>query len=480
MRSRAGLYCAIIAALGLCSAGVGAGVYSGGAGTPEVPYRVGKPGDLIELGNTLKDHASHFVLTKDIDLAGRGNSDDGSYFVGTFIARDTGYLSPTTFEGTEFTGRFQGNGFTIRNLAIDTHGENHSYLGLFGSVGAGGVVENLRLENVRIVGGTDCRYVGGLCGRSDGLIRNSSVRGAAVQGGYFVGGLCGKNRSGTITGSFSDGFAAGQFCIGGLCGGNSEYANWAGVIELCSSGCEVMAVGDKASYKFGGLCGENWATIRQSNAWGLVRGENWFGGLCGGNYGTIFDCYAGGDVRGAADIYSSGAGGLCGRNDRGKIIRCYSSGYVSASEAAGGLCGIAITDGTYAGHGVTYEDTANFWDVDRSGLEESAMGTGLSRGEMQNRLIFAGAGWDFGGEAADWRIRDGEDYPRLAWEAILPGDMAGSPGVDLADLMVVADHWMQSCSGCPADVNGDGVVNMADVGILGGYWMSGVWGIARN
>jgi hypothetical protein len=37
--------------------------------------------------------------------------------------------------------------------------------------------------------------------------------------------------------------------------------------------------------------------------------------------------------------------------------------------------------------------------------------------------------------------------------------------------MVVAEEWMQDCSGCPADVNGDGTVNMTDLSVVGGSWL---------
>lgn len=107
---------------------------------------------------------------------------------------------------------------------------------------------------------------------------------------------------------------------------------------------------------------------------------------------------------------------------------------------------------------------------------------GLDTAQMMEKVTFTAAGWDFDdasidGDPADWRIRDGEDYPRLVWQPIIPGDIAGDPNVDVTDLLVVAEEWMQSCSGCSADVNGDGVVNMTDLSIIGCYWLTSAWSI---
>jgi hypothetical protein len=73
-------------------------------------------------------------------------------------------------------------------------------------------------------------------------------------------------------------------------------------------------------------------------------------------------------------------------------------------------------------------------------------------------------------------LREGEDYPRLAWQAIYPGDIAGLYGVDIADLMEVVNHWLEQ--GCPAgceqaDIDNSGTVDLADLSILADNWMQG-------
>jgi hypothetical protein len=68
------------------------------------------------------------------------------------------------------------------------------------------------------------------------------------------------------------------------------------------------------------------------------------------------------------------------------------------------------------------KSTASFWDIDTSGQAESAGGAGLSSAEMQTTSTFLEAGWDFVDEVENgteniWWINEGQDYPRLWWEA---------------------------------------------------------------
>ena len=108
-----------------------------------------------------------------------------------------------------------------------------------------------------------------------------------------------------------------------------------------------------------------------------------------------------------------GFNGECGRKDYpGTILNCYSTAGVSGDSYAGGLvgrheCGAVI---------------ASFWDVQTSGQSESYRGIGLPTAEMQTATIYLEAGWDFVDETDNgtddiWWILEGQDYPRLWWEA---------------------------------------------------------------
>jgi hypothetical protein len=62
-----------------------------------------------------------------------------------------------------------------------------------------------------------------------------------------------------------------------------------------------------------------------------------------------------------------------------------------------------------------YRRTTNsFWDTQTSGLTYSAGGSGKTTAEMKNQSTFESAGWDF--STPVWVMRDGYQYPWLAWE----------------------------------------------------------------
>jgi len=64
---------------------------------------------------------------------------------------------------------------------------------------------------------------------------------------------------------------------------------------------------------------------------------------------------------------------------------------------------------------------SSFWDIENSGQTTSDGGTGNTTDEMQTASTFLEAGWNFVGETENgpndiWKMLDGYDYPRLAWE----------------------------------------------------------------
>ncbi|MHC4076149.1 MAG: hypothetical protein ACYSRZ_07030, partial [Planctomycetota bacterium] len=118
--------------------------YSGGTGTELAPYLISTPEDLDAVGANPDDWDKHFLLTSDIDMT--------AYTYATaLIAPDTDNTT-IGFQGTKFTGVFNGAGFKVINLTIDTAGVGNDYLGLFGYTDSTGTVNNLGLEDVNITG----------------------------------------------------------------------------------------------------------------------------------------------------------------------------------------------------------------------------------------------------------------------------------------------------------------------------------------
>ena len=387
----------------------------GGMGEPNDPYLIYTDEQMNAMGAEPNDWDKHFKLMADIDLSGYS-------YDAALIAPDTDD-SAQSFQGTSFTGVFDGNGHTISHLTI----EGHEYLGLFGYVASGAEVENLGMVEVKISGSN--RNVGGLAGSNGGKVVNCYVTGE-VRAYDRVGGLVGSNGSkASISKSYSLATVTGDDNTGGLVGYNS------GSVATSYDNGTVSGV-----YDVGGLVGSNFGIITTSYGTGAVSGEGLVGGLVGGNagMGSIAASYSTGAVTGWRTVgglaglnagsigtsYSTGAvsgtgyvGGLVGSNEYGNIMMSYSTGIVGGNERVGGLVG-------YNNKGSI---TTSFWDVEISGQSTSAGGTGKTTAQMETASTFISirgqnAGWDFVDETENgtddiWWILEGQDYPRLWWEA---------------------------------------------------------------
>ncbi len=217
--------------------------YSGGTGEPNDPYQIATAADLIALGDDPNDYDKHFIMTADIDLD--PNLPDRKVFDKAVIAPDT---DPATiwFQGTPFTGAFDGNGHVISHMTIT----GDSYLGLFGLLESCAEVKDLGVVEVNITGSS--RDVGGLVG-ANGVYY------------YEVGGK--------VTSCYTTGVISGGGSVGGLVG-----ENWGGTVTQCYSSAAV----DGKSNAVGGLVGDNFeGTVTQCYSTGAVSGNSYVGGLVG-------------------------------------------------------------------------------------------------------------------------------------------------------------------------------------------------------
>jgi hypothetical protein len=415
--------------------GISSGKYSGGTGEPNDPYLIATPNDLNSIGLDPNDWDKHFLMTADINTAGYS-------YTTALIAPNTSWTSE--FQGTPFTGTFDGNGHVIFLLRIN--GGDNDYLGLFGKLEQGANIINLKIEDANITGDF---YLGELCGANyEGVISNCCASGTVSGGFYssFVGGLCGENYGGIISNCHAEGSVRGNFMpagFGGLCG-----YNYKGTINNCYAICSVT--GDRG-YRMGGLCGQSEeGAINNSYANCYVSGDDVLGGLCGYNMGSINGCYATGDVNGGdyslwigglcgintatiINCYATGditgydeIGGLCGHNYGGVISNCYATGSISGFSSLGGLCG--YNEGTVS---------SSFWDIETSGISNSDGGTGLTTVEMQVRNTFTDASWDM---VNIWDIGENQTYPFLRKH--LPSDINKDDETNLYDFAIIAEHWL--------------------------------------
>ncbi len=254
------------------------------------------------------------------------NDDDGKFAAWT----------PVGSTAAPYIGTFDGQGYTINGLYCKLKGD---YAGLFGSIGEGGTVQNVRLARSYFYGDS---YVGSVCGQNNGSI-SGCTNTSAVRGTYnFIGGVCGQNEKGRITGCTNTATVTGSTGgsgIGGICGYNRV-----GSIIGCSNTGAVTG-----NAHIGGVCGNNTGILTGCSNEGSVtstrRGDaTSVGGVAGvhGYGGTMTACYNTGTVS-CTDSNNNylQIGGVVGNcQGAGLVIGCFNTGTVKNTNGkAGGVCG---------------------------------------------------------------------------------------------------------------------------------------------
>ena len=301
--------------------------------------------------NSLGDVAS----VSGLDLQGMRGNLARNYALGSNIdasstASWNGNLgfAPIGNVSTTFTGKLDGLGHAISGL---TMARSDQQGGLFGEIGAAGVVRNLNLvgASVRISDPVPSAFgVGLLAGRNRGLIDNVNVAGVlTAHGPVFGGGMAGQN-SGTINNSVSSGTFNYLTGFGaGYGGGGMVNRNEAGAVISNSSSTMTVGAFDgatglatNAASGMGGLAFYNAGRITNSFATGAVRGGGLVGGLVGygSGVGVITGSFATGAVSGAGSV-----GGLVGIN-AGTVSNSYATGNVAINEVVGAKAGGLVGD----------------------------------------------------------------------------------------------------------------------------------------
>jgi hypothetical protein len=316
-----GIYLLILA---LFLPGYGWAKYSGDTEKPDGIFLISTPEDLNAVGSNPSNWDDYLFLMADINMT-------GYTYTTAFIAPDIN--DDAGFQGTPFTGTFDGDGHTIYWFHIDDNGAGKEYLGMIGYLGLGGSIKDLTLADVNVSGSDGSNYTAGLCGYNYyGTITNCTVTGQITvkTNSEPVSGICGQNVYGTINDCYADTSISGGYMarmLGGICG-----TNFYGTVSDC------YATGPTSGYLYiGGLCGLNaGGDIERCYSTTSAQGSSYIGSLCGSNHeGTISDCYANGSATGTDNLI----GGLCGYNYGGTISNCYSTGYVTGASGIGGLCG---------------------------------------------------------------------------------------------------------------------------------------------
>ena len=404
--------------------------WSGGLVEASSPIKVCTVQDLNAMRNNL---SAEYIQICDINFA-------------TSAKRP---MEPIGTLGQGFTGKYDGNGYTIHNFTYSS--STGISIGLFAA--SRGVIKNVRLSNVNVSGKFT---VGALAGTNTGTIENSHVLSGVVNGvgneSYHVGGLVGFNGdynqvTGNLTGkilnsssaakvgsltvrfagglvgigdtgttisnSYSTGDVYGHSSVGGLVGfltGMITQSHATGNVfgqDSVAHGCSPVQGVNTCVYVGGLAGGTSWhGKIDRSYSTGNVKGYDNIGGLVGYIFGDteVSDTYAKGNVSGR-----SGIGGLIGSSRSAmvnsvvfppKLMNSYSTGASAGTEFFGGLWGYDnLSNST---------ETSSYWDTETSGLTTSVYGIGKTTLEMSEQNTFSG--WDF---QNIWIMGDGASYPIL-------------------------------------------------------------------
>ena len=213
----------------------------------------------------------------------------------------------------QYTGTFDGGDHTITGLTVTG---SDQYAGLFGYIGSGGKVMNVKLEGVQIESDNGMSDVGGVAGYSRGTLENCSVSGSVSGSGEngFAGGVVGYQDGGFLTGCSSSATVNAGCIAGGVAG-----STYSATLTACYATDDVtLESSSTGTYYAGGVVGDNSnrSTVIACYAWGSVSGSGsgtiYVGGVTGNNTeGTLTACYhANETVSGPAGT----TGGVTGRN----------------------------------------------------------------------------------------------------------------------------------------------------------------------
>ena len=323
--------------------------FAGGKGTKDDPYQIATGSQLAyfakrvnaeEYGEKYAD--TYFELTEDIDLGGKEWTPVGETVADLIMGGHEYFV---------FSGNFDGNGYTIKNLTIGTETSPYSgdVCGLFGATS--GTIEDVVLENVSInyVGGNHSsgygfRMGGALVGYSMGDIVNCTVIGldmkAGSDGSYValnsIGGLVGIQDGGTtvshsrVSGKIEESTKKGN--VGGFVGTLAKGSS----AKYCGADVSVEVTGNGRGIAVGGFVGiGNGVTIDETliencYATGNITGAEYAGGFVGNISGlNISNCYAKGDVSNSFVGASFLGTDAASNNYYGTVKNCYATGLVS-------------------------------------------------------------------------------------------------------------------------------------------------------
>lgn len=332
-----------------------AGLFSGGAGTSDDPYKIATARDFRNLIT---------YSSKGCPQCSKNASDflGANYLQTANIDFKKVKMSPIGDSDHQFSGQYDGDGKQLQNVNINETGQ---FAGIFAYVNGSASIKDLTVSgNITKTGSTDNSCAGGIAG---------IVRGAATVTG------CTNNATITSSATYTGGIA------GRLYQSTSSTA-----ISGCTNNGSVTS---SVSYT-GGIVGQqiHGGTIVECVNNGTVSGTSYVGGIVGdmGAAGAapsaisfISFCRNDATINASANC----SGGIAGRIINGSVVSsCFAKGTVSSeSYDVGGIAGLVQVNNSNANSRVCVYDclTAVNVTTTRSGASNEAR-TGGAVGFVSN------------------------------------------------------------------------------------------------
>lgn len=308
-----------------------------GNGTPEDPYRITSADDLAKIqeailnfhnNGNLVNSSTCFKQQNDISMA---NYNDQCGWEGNWYQIGLSASYP-------FTGYYDGNGYTIRDLKmLDKNAVGAS---LFGFVNQA-IISNLTIKKATITGYGALSAIVGAVTTKGGSINKTFIKGCIV-------------KKSTIE-SRSDGVVTDGMAIGGIAGMVDPNVN------LWIDSCSVEDCTINGAIAVGGILGGGtvYSMTQITNSHNrntkVTASYNCAGGIVGyADTLYVYSCSNNGSIKGAASttappgnlpansIYNVGAGGIAGGSGLSTIISSRNSGTVQGSRGVGGIIGSTL------------------------------------------------------------------------------------------------------------------------------------------
>lgn len=296
-----------------------------------------------------------------------GNEPDADALLLTGIDLNNASFTPMGDYSEPYTGTFDGGDHTIKNVSI-TGSEDVILVGLFGCV-SGGIVKNLVLDNVDVVGNS---YA------SAGENSQQAASGTAI--GALIGAGTIENVRNTASCSVS-----GKYRTGGIVGSTKDTGT---TVKNCTNNAAVTG---ERNYT-GGIVGAahnvvsifhtTGTTIDTCTNNGAVNGSTEVGGIAGyTDQAYVYNCTNAASVTGTGNY---GTGGIVGCDimnlraifalDGSTIEGCTNSGAVTAPRAGGILGSYVAAPGDDT---PSYDVESTISDCKNYGAISSPNGTGI-------------------------------------------------------------------------------------------------------